>query len=376
VLALPAWLVAVASLSVLALTACGADERLIEDDHSGVGFDEVARAELHEAGLDKYLGKFKADHFESYEDKYDLYTFDPREDGPTCLYGTPYRVSVDDRGPDDLQIYLQGGGACWSAKCTTNQTAAMGIPPIGWTSDDPVLNPALAQFSVVYVAYCDGSVHSGDNIMRNPDGSVLRYHHGLENLSAAIDVARLRFPHPRRIVLSGSSAGGFGTILGSALVRMAYPHTPLYVIDDAGPGVTNPDEPSLMEAVKNEWKVAQFLPASCAGCLDSGQFTSVVSWGLAHDPSLRVSLFSAYQDSVIGPEFLKMKGPDYEKLLVQETSKVYAEHPEQYHRFFWDGGDHTALLGGYSDLEIQGIGLVPFTQAMLDGGPDWRDLLE
>lgn len=358
------------------VAACGHDEPWREPgDAPRHGFDDAARAELTAAGVDKYFDRFEPEKALTYSD-FDAYVFTPRDDGPTCMYGSPFRVSVRDVGAEDLLIYLQGGGACWSDLCAANEDASMGVQPIGWTDADPDRNPTLSQMNVVFVAYCDGSVFSGDNLIRDESGKVVRRHRGLANLSAALDVARSRFPHPRRVVLSGSSAGGYGTILGTAVVRMAYPGVQLFVMNDAGPGVTNPENPSLMNGVVNDWKATQFVPASCQDCFAGGQFTGIVSWGLEHDPTLRVSIFSARQDAIIGGAFLKMTGVEFEKVLLTETDKLHAAHPDRFQRFFWQGAAHTAIMAGYYDLEIDGTTLLEYVDAMLEERAEWRDLVE
>jgi len=368
--------ISVLLLAVPLALGCGHDERLTPPDGAAtVGFDEQATTELRAVGVDKYFGQFEPEKVQSY-DNVDVYTFAPRDDGPTCLYGSPFRVSVRDMGSKDTIIYLQGGGACWSALCAANEDASMGVQPIGWTDESAERNPPLAGFNVVFVAYCDGSVFSGDNVITGKDGKVERRHRGLANLSAALDIAKKRFPSPRQLVLSGSSAGGYGTILGTAVVRLAYPDTPLLVLNDAGPGVTNPADDSLMKGATEEWKAMQFVPASCEGCIASGQFTGVVKWGLDHDPSLRVSTFCAREDFVISNVFLKMTGAEFEKVLLEETGKVHDAHPDRFKRYFWQGAAHTAILAGYYDLEIDGTKLIDFVQAALDQKPEWRDLIE
>ena len=321
------------------------------------------------------MGQFSPETVED-ENGITVYTFAPDDDGPTCLYGDPFRVTVRDTDSKDLMIYLQGGGACWSQKCAANKTAGAGIQPIGWTNADPDFNPVFFDYDVVFVAYCDGSVFSGDNVVKKPDGSIERRHRGLANLSAALDIALERFPDPERIVLAGSSAGGYGTILGTAATRMAYPKTPLFVINDAGIGLTNPADPSIVEAATTEWKFTQFVPPSCEGCVESGQFTSFIGWGLEHDPSLRVSAFSSYQDGIIGGVFLNMDGPDFQSLLLSETDSIHQRFPERFERFVIDGGAHTAILAGYSGLSVNGENLMDWSRAMIEKTPEWRDQLQ
>ena len=48
------------------------------------------------------------------------------------------------------------------------------------------------------------------------------YPHGLYNLSAAVSLLQREVPAPDRIVVSGSSAGGFGTYTGYGVTRVAF----------------------------------------------------------------------------------------------------------------------------------------------------------
>lgn len=357
----------------LLLLGCGVDEPL-PTEPAVVGFDSRARAELEQIGVGRYLGKFSPEKVDELSNGQITYEFAPSDDGPVCMYGDPFRVTVRDTGSPDLLVYLQGGGACWSKLCAANESASFGVMPIGWTDGNVEDNP-LGAFNVVFVSYCDGSVFSGDNLIHGPGGEIVRRHRGLANLSAALDIALERFPAPERIVLAGSSAGGYGTILGTAVVRLAYPETPLFVINDAGLGLTNPEDPSIVEAATNEWKVGALVPPSCKGCLESGQFTSVIDWGLAHDPTLRVGVFSSYEDFVISGVFLQMEAADFRELVLQETGKLHQAHPKRFQRFLVDGASHTAVVGFY-DTSVNDTLLVDWVDAMLSGDPGWRDLLE
>jgi hypothetical protein len=339
------------------------------------GFDPAAMDELVAVGLTKYFGQFTADDVQTYDD-FDAYTFTPRDDGPTCLFGDPFRVSVRDTGSRDVLIFLQGGGACWGNKCGANAKAGIGVQPVGWTNSDPEANPALHDFNVVFVSYCDGSVFSGDNVTHAADGSVARRHRGLANLSAALDIAKQRFPAPRRVVLAGTSAGAYGTIVGALVTRLAFADAAIFVINDAGVGLTNPEDDGIINAAKDEWRFAQFIPPSCVGCLESRQFTSIVHWTLDHDPGMRVGVFSAYEDGIISGLFLGMTGPEFRALMLHETGKVHDAHPGRYQRFFVEGGAHTAILAGYSDVAVRDTLLIDWTRAMLGDGGSWADVLE
>ncbi|MBM4364141.1 MAG: hypothetical protein FJ104_15785, partial [Deltaproteobacteria bacterium] len=257
------------------------------------------------------------------------------------------------------------------------------VPTSGLLDPDAATN-VVAGWDVVYVPYCDGSAFLGDSELADasmPGGT--RHHRGIRNLSAAIDVALAKFPNPRRILLAGSSAGGYGTITGTGIVRLAYPKTPLIVFNDAGLGLDNPANPGS-QIRKDEWKYMQFIPAGCEGCQEDQSL--VPAWGLEHDPTLRLAAFSAYEDAVIGATFLGMTGPDFKALLLEKTGAIQALYPDRFRRFLVPGTSHTTLLAdagpspngsgihGFLTV-VEGQSVSEWTQAFVDGTAEWTDRL-
>src|SRR5207302_1776982 len=151
-----------------------------------------------------------------------------------CLHGTDYETSLHRAASNKVLLYLEGGGACWDAFTCANGLAkltANGAQGTGILDTTNATNP-FADWNIVFASYCDGSVFSGNNIA-DYDGTQT-YHHGIQNLSAAVSLMLREFPHPERIVVSGSSAGGYGTYSGYSVTRVAYPDTPILVLDDSG----------------------------------------------------------------------------------------------------------------------------------------------
>jgi hypothetical protein len=380
-------------LSVAALSACSSDSQKSRDNipdtvsEGGVtdgaagtgtpGFSNAAVAELKAKHVDKYLGKAKLDDTMSNPDGDTVYNFDPA-DGPECFLGAPYDVIVHDAHSENLMIFLQGGGACWSTLCAATMTADTAIPKAGILSEDPTGN-IVGDWNIVYAPYCDGSVFSGDNDTTGPAPANAAWHfHGLANLSAAIDVAKKAFPNPKRILLAGVSGGGYGTLIGTGVTRLAFPHTQLDVFNDAGLGLSNPDDPSMIAAVKADWKFDQFIPDSCEAC-KTGVQTPIISWGLAADPTLRVSGFSSYGDMVIGGVFLKLDPAHFKPLLLSETDKVHDAFPARFERFFITGDQHTVLQaqsGVTYTSPVDGISVQEWLTDMLKGDPGWKDHLQ
>ncbi|MCB9599175.1 MAG: vtpJ-therm [Sandaracinus sp.] len=342
------------------LVACAADDdplraRPPADSPARIAFD---------LGLTEHLGR--AEPVETTErNGATTYTFDPA-DGPVCMRGAPFRTSLRDEPSEDLLIFLQGGGACWSEFCLAVTTAPAGIPDVNVLDKTLPENP-FADFDVVYVPYCDGSLFAGSNDLDDDgDGVPERLHHGLENVSAALTMAHRHFPTPRRVVLAGSSGGGFGTILASFLVRYVYPDVPLLVINDAGIGVARGNDPSFVDGLLDEFNARRFVPVDCPECVGNGHITGFVRYFLDRDPNVRVAAISAWDDFVMGDLFLKLEPAEFRDALRTQSEALHDAYPDRYRRFFFAGRAHTALLGDPTGIVGRDLGSVELPPEALE----------
>jgi len=343
--------------------------------------------ELDAVGIGRYLGRDVPEP--TLESNWLRYDFAPSDDGPICLYGTPYRVYVRPGTSDNVLFYLEGGGACWNNEnCWGNTRAKIDAAPLlplavlrgGIFATSPQFNP-LAGWTVVYVPYCDGSVFTGDNVADYERGTV--WHRGLSNLTTGVDVMKSLYPNPSRIVVSGSSAGGYGTFTGYAVTRLAYPTTEILVINDSGPGLQNNNDPQALADRRENWRFEQFRPAACTDCVTQPAF--LTPWAMQYDPRLRGGFFASLQDEVIRG-FLDMSGPQFEQLLLDATDQVVAKNPDRVKRFFVAGEFHTILLGGglgssgiavdYRSLKINDTTLPQWIDDLVSGDPAWSDLVQ
>jgi Pectinacetylesterase len=332
--------------------------------------------ELLDLGITKYLGAAKPSGMETISgvegvaDGSLVYDFDPA-DGPVCLRGARYQVSVLDQKSENLMIYLQGGGACVSAICqASTEPTPRGVPTRGILDSKDTQNP-VAGWNVLYVPYCDGSVFGGDADFTNPsDAMGKRYHHGQRNFAAALDVALTHFPNPKKVLLAGSSAGGWGTVYHRGLVRSQYPMAELTVVNDAGIGfaVNQP-------AVADEWGATRHRPPSCVECQTHPHMSYFVRYMLAHDPGTWVGDFSSYGDSVIRRFTFSPDAAAFKEQLLQETSISAQAFPDRYKRFFIQGESHTALQSAFHTAEINGVTVAQWVGKMINRDPSWSDLL-
>lgn len=296
------------------------------------------------------------------------FTFDPAS-GPQCLHGAPFRAAVREvKKSEDLLIFLQGGGACWSAFCLAVTAAPSGIPAVDALDQELSANP-FTGMDTLYVPYCDGSLFVGEREVTT-DAGVERRYHGLQNLSAALTMGYQTFPNPKRVVLVGASAGGYGTITAALLVRYVYPGVPIQVVDDSGLGLGHPDQPEFVGGILEEFNARRFIPSDCPDCLADGHLTGLVKYGLANDPALRVAAISSWDDLIIGHIFLQLDPQTFRDAVETKTGALHDAFPDRYRRFIYPGRAHTALLGDPTGIvgdDVTSVDLPPDSVTLLSG---------
>ena len=362
--------------SILLALACSFFVSACSDGNNGAqtGPDAQPFAELFAQGITRYIGLYTP-MTSTVDGEVTAHAFGAG-DGPLCLDGSGYNMSTRDVGSDSLVIFLEGGGACWSEFCQAVPSAATGISTAGIMDQSKDNNPTRG-WNQVYVPYCDGSLHAGDrDTDSDGDGSADRFQRGLHNLSAALDVSVRSFPNPSRIVLTGNSGGGFGTIFALPLVRYLYPDARIDVINDSGVGVGRPDDPDFLRLLLSDWNLQDFIPASCGDCIgEDGHLTNLLLWQLEQDPTFKLSLLSYTEDTVLADVFLGIGGAAFEAELDQEMAQHEAAQPDRTRSFVPVGDSHT-FLQLEPDRAIDGIGLMEWLGYMLDDAEQWQSLRE
>lgn len=356
------------------------------------GLNADAADELRSAGVDKYLGLFTPISSVDVGDGWTKHTFNPDGgNGPICIAGTDFSVFTRQGNPSKLLIFEQGGGACWQDFYNCNVLAEAQEPPVArvgiWDFDSKD-NP-FADHSIVYMPYCDGSVFSSDNDVFDPafgvaigvPAVVVRFHRGMRNQSAGMDVARTMFPHASRITVAGSSAGGVGAAgFAPFLVRLVYDNqVKLTVLNDAGPVTVNLDAVDDIAARAADWRFGQFYPLSCTECDDMGQGTAIIKWRLDNDSTVREAFYETDSD-LTNRFFLDLLADPvgFRDLVVTEHGLLNAAHPERYKRFIVSGDtSHTALQSPlFYFQDANGVFLNEWTDDFLVPRPFWVDIVE
>jgi hypothetical protein len=374
-------------LGVLSLTVCVfALVGVNQCNGKYPGLAPLARLELYASGLAKYVGQFQpAGAPEDVGGGWDKYTFDTEGgDGPICIAGTPLTIFHQQRDPKNLLIVLDGGGACVQDLYLCSILADEDPPGNGGIfadSFDGIDNP-FADWSKLFVSYCDGSVFSGDNelVDANFPFGPTRFHRGVRNLTAALDLARSLHPNAKDVLLSGISAGGYGvSIYAPLLFRLVFPPSAnLFALNDSGPGLANPALGAVIQ--DNDWQFSQFFPASCTACstLPGSEQGALIQWTLDNDNGYKGALYSTDGDAVIRSFTFIPTQEAYRALLLSVHDPIHAAHPDRYKRFIRSGSEEHTALGffGFYTFEADGVPLYQWVEDFVNADPGWVDIVE
>ena len=328
--------------------------------------------ELYDQGVDRYLGVFAPMMAELLPGGITTYTFDGSSGGPICFTGNQYAMSTRNGASSELMIFLQGGGLCGPNGCDAVEAADPVTPiPFGILNAGDPGNPT-ADYNVAYLPYCDGSLWMGDrDIDEDGDGFGDRLFRGVQNLSASLDVVAGAYPSPSKILLTGNSAGGFGSHIALPLVRKLYPGVPVELANDSGMGILSEGG---QERLNEYWNSSAFFPASCETCIgEDGNLTDYHKYQLAEDPDLRVGFLSTKQDAVVTVERGTLSGPEFERQLLEAIDELSEAFPERFRSLIADGDGHTFILRDF-ERSVGGTTVKRWIADMLDSNADWTSV--
>jgi hypothetical protein len=190
-----------------------------------------------------------------------------------CSDGSPYSIFTRKGSSQNLIIHFSGGGACWD-----NITCAA---PITWASlfdgdvrqlksfyfpDVPKIVPAILtglfdsenqsnpfkDWNVVFIPYCTGDLHIGNTTNTYAvDGKQFEIrHNGRNNSLAALQWVFDNYKLPGKILVSGESAGAYGSAFWAPYVAGQFQDKRIYQLSDASM-LTSNRWPEILDTV---WK--------------------------------------------------------------------------------------------------------------------------
>ncbi len=201
-----------------------------------------------------------------------------RDLNPTCS-GYPgtdptFKFFVKKGSVNNLLVFFDGGGACWDTmNCIYFPTytrivdeSAELLSLAGGIFD--LKNPAnpFKEWNFVFVPYCTGDIHWGSTEKIYPgyygDGPYTIHHRGFDNFLVVLKWITENFKKPHKILVTGSSAGSYGALLGFPYLQEAYPKSMVSMLGDAGFGVVTE---FFHNTQIHNWGFSQNLPAWIPG---------------------------------------------------------------------------------------------------------------
>jgi len=213
--------------------------------------------------------------------------------GTVCSDGSQFKFFVNySNTSNDLEVSFEPGGACWDYDSCSGNDGIRGAANPNGIPDDHMSNYQYLNFlrrpsdagasqnpaesyNMVFVSYCTGDVHTGDNVETytssgpvdggtGPDGSgQLTYiHAGHANTLAVIAWMQQSFPIVPRLFVTGCSAGGAGALLNYSFIRQGMGSSVQcsYLLDDSGP-IFDSAGPSMQidETIRAAWNTDAVL---------------------------------------------------------------------------------------------------------------------
>jgi len=284
-------------------------------------------------------------------------------EGAQCRDGSPAGFAVSlNPDSDSVFIFLEGGGACFNAQCDriTTDTDYRGGPTAGIFDRDNPENP-VGDWSMVYVPYCTGDVHAGNNPGAMIEGvSRPQNFVGYANMGLFAERLVPTFRDRRRVLLTGVSAGGFGAAANYQQVSDMFGPVPVMLLDDSGPPMSSEVvAPCLQQQWREAWNLDDTVLADCGDdCPDPNDWILDYAVHLMRRyPDRPAGLFSTTGDFVIRSFYgygnndcrpgLFANVPESEFRAGLEGFRAASEMEGGVFRtFYTPGSGHTCISGG------------------------------
>lgn len=299
-------------------------------------------------------------------------------------------------GSDKLFIFLAGGGACFNAlTCQNNPSSYSGTNfasfkngggTSGIFSTTNADNP-VKDWNAVVIPYCTGDIHAGNAANADVPGNGApkgQQFVGYANIGHYLKRIIPTFPNLTQVLLTGVSAGGFGASYNYDRVAQAFCPTPVVLVDDSGPMMSDTYiPPCLQTRWRTLWGLDSTMPSDCPECVgaDGGGIVNSTSFLGKKYPDSRLGLLSSVQDSTITIFYgfgknncagldgfpSVMSGQEYQAGLEELRTKYLVPQPA-WSTFYVPGTTHTFLGGGsFYSTNVDGTSIASWVGGLVDG---------
>jgi hypothetical protein len=302
----------------------------------------------------------------------------------SCNDGTPVGIGINPSAKSsNVLIYFNGGGACWDyLTCYIAGAATLGpytttqfntdIAALGATFNRTDANNPFEDWNYVFVPYCTGDVHAGDNVVTYTLGTSSNTfnHKGHANVMAYLARLGPTFPTPAKVAVIGDSAGGGGATVNYVSARAYWPSAKMYLIDDSLPFYPPAETPAAtMSAELANWNIQPLLSDICGSggaCLTD--FSRIYPALRTLFPSDRMAYMGYEQDNTMS-DYYETLPALFQADLDQLDAQVF--QPANWNAFFLNGTNHTMLWSWATSTTTTSVKLESWVNDMITDAPTW-----
>jgi hypothetical protein len=318
-----------------------------------------------------------------------------------CRDGSSTGIGINaNSASKKLMIFLAGGGACFNPlTCAMNPSCFAGTAGscantfpslVTGTGSAGIFNRAdmanpVKDWNFVYVPYCTGDVHAGNN----PNGSVsgvtgTQQFVGYANVAQYLTRLVPTFPGLTQVLLTGVSAGGFGAAANYVPVARAFAPVPVSLLDDSGPPMNDPYAAKcLQQQWVQTWGLDKTLLADCGSdCPDPSNFTIDATkhaaklfpnapYGVVEDTADNtITLFFGFgQNSCMAATPIPTPLSQQQFTAGLTDMRMQLSANPKFGAFIFAGTDHTTLTSPTFDTRTAGnVLLTDWIKQLVDSG--------
>jgi len=296
---------------------------------------------------------------------------------------------------DKLLFFFNGGGACWNDhtcltslklgdRPTYNPTLlSENTPDGGGILDSTRKENPYRDWSMIFIPYCTGDIHVGSKntiyqdqlgvLTGIPGAPVMVQHRGFDNFLAVRDWAKTKFSSKGNrssldnLLVSGSSAGGYGATLNFPYLVNAFPKADHALISDGSAAILTQDFIDSMFSTGSNWGTEATFPKWVTnfdqfGAFDAQTFNETLVTGIANDyKNIRIGQYSTAWDADQVQFLNVMNTPDNPTLWGTIPPKTFCEWNERmemsfsltasasnYRYYIGKGMVHTVLTDAFA----------------------------
>lgn len=296
-----------------------------------------------------------------------------------CSRGGEYSYVVIPGDRDKVVVEFEGGGACWDAKTcgfadaifkdSIDTKAYTNPAKHGWHDKAHGDNPIVG-WTHIYIPYCTGDLHWGDAVRTySADGSAVTINHkGGVNAKAALDWMYAELTAPKKVLVTGCSAGGYGSIWWAPQVQKHYGGAKVYHFADSAAGVITSD---FFATSFPAWNAGATFPSFLGDLSAASSLPALYGMVAAYYPNNIYSQYNTRYDENQTFYFSAMGGGDKEAWSAQMKANVAAASKSPNFRAFLPEGEQHCILpyDNFYSVEAGGKKLTEWISDMINDRP-------